>query len=55
MYYISSFITNFYLHKNNEYFNELTQDLPEEAKAYLQAVYYLGIIQQVHRLITNRL
>lgn len=32
--------------KNDEYFTELTQDLPEEAKAYLQSVYYLEILQQ---------
>ena len=32
--------------KNDEYFNELTQNLPEEAKAYLQSVYYLEILQQ---------
>ena len=32
--------------KNDEYFNELTQDLSQEAKSYLQAVYYLEILQQ---------
>lgn len=31
---------------NDEYFNELTQDLSEEAKVYLQSVYYLEILQQ---------
>ena len=46
MYYKFSFITIFDSHKNEKYFNELTQDLSEEAKAYLQAVYYLEILQQ---------
>ena len=32
--------------KSDEYFNELTKDLSEEAKAYLRAVYYLEILEQ---------
>ena len=46
VYFKFSFITIIDSHKNDEYFNELTQDLSEEAKSYLQAVYYLEILRQ---------